>query len=212
MARKRGRPPKTPVTQQKETHEDASERSEPIPMDLQALEDADFENLGPKKTQEILVCLDALHAKLTGKGSDEAAKDENTNKEDPKDSQGERGNIDSNGTVPTQEPFKVPNVWENFDITKLRNAGEKKDAKQQWVVKKRPTQEEVNKVAETLKTKQAIEAGTIPVENVESALEDANAVLQTVTNDQIDKREAEIRDKIEDVQKGLDLNPDDASL
>ncbi|KAK7281462.1 hypothetical protein RIF29_09480 [Crotalaria pallida] len=88
-------------------HEDASERSEPIPMDLQALEDADLENLSPKKTQEILVCLDALRAKLTGKGSDEAAKDGNTTKEDPKDSQGEKGNNDSNGTVPTQEPFKL---------------------------------------------------------------------------------------------------------
>ncbi|KAK7274408.1 hypothetical protein RIF29_15494 [Crotalaria pallida] len=37
----------------------------------------------------------------SGKGSDEAAKDGNTTKEDPKDTQGEKGNIDSNGTVPT---------------------------------------------------------------------------------------------------------------
>ncbi|KAK7256370.1 hypothetical protein RIF29_29812 [Crotalaria pallida] len=95
-------------------------------MDLKAIEDAYIDNLSPKKTQELLQCIEDLRAKLIGKDSADTGKEGTNTTEASNNSQGGKGNPENNGTVPVQEILKVQNVWENFDITRLRNAEEKR--------------------------------------------------------------------------------------
>ncbi|KAK7273310.1 hypothetical protein RIF29_14359 [Crotalaria pallida] len=67
MSRTRGRPPKTRATHHNETNDDDPKRTDVVPFDLQALDDADLDNLSPKKAQQILECIDALRVKIKGK-------------------------------------------------------------------------------------------------------------------------------------------------
>ncbi|KAK7268531.1 hypothetical protein RIF29_21231 [Crotalaria pallida] len=67
MARRRGRPPKTPLVNSAVSV--SKERSASIPMDLAALDDADLDTLSPKQAEELLECLDGLRSRLKQKDS-----------------------------------------------------------------------------------------------------------------------------------------------
>ncbi|KAK7267089.1 hypothetical protein RIF29_19753 [Crotalaria pallida] len=67
MARRRGRPPKTPLVNSAVSV--SKERSASIPMDLAALDDADLDTLSPKQAEELLECLDGLCSRLKHKDS-----------------------------------------------------------------------------------------------------------------------------------------------
>ncbi|KAK7251175.1 hypothetical protein RIF29_34132 [Crotalaria pallida] len=79
-------------------------------MNLKAIEDADIDNLSPKKTQELLQCIEALRAKLIGKYPADTGKEGTNITEASNNSQGGKGNPENNGTMPVQEIIKVPNT------------------------------------------------------------------------------------------------------
>ncbi|KAK7273190.1 hypothetical protein RIF29_14238 [Crotalaria pallida] len=69
MTRRRGRPPKTPLSQVNSAVSASKERFASIPMDLAALDDADLDTLSPKQAEELLECLDGLRSRLKQKDS-----------------------------------------------------------------------------------------------------------------------------------------------
>ncbi|KAK7281935.1 hypothetical protein RIF29_10326 [Crotalaria pallida] len=76
MAKKRGRPPKTPVNTAKEGSRVSPGRGEVHQMDLAALEDADLDNLTPKEADQILECIDAIRSRIKGKDVDVETNDQ----------------------------------------------------------------------------------------------------------------------------------------
>ncbi|KAK7289847.1 hypothetical protein RIF29_03821 [Crotalaria pallida] len=108
MAWKRGRPPKTPATHMKETQNEDTERSDAVPFDLRALDDADLTNLSPKKAKEILECIDALRLKIKGKAVDD-------DKEGDLNTHTNHGVHESSSEEPVTETCLAEEASENFE-------------------------------------------------------------------------------------------------
>ncbi|KAK7256000.1 hypothetical protein RIF29_29430 [Crotalaria pallida] len=121
MARKRGRPPKTPSSSAKKTPDkhavvaDDHARIDLSMSDEEALEDID--NLSPKKAMALLRNLDVLRDRVKSKIPTEEKAYEGLK---PHEEEG----VDMSSQAKKGET-KQPSVWDNFDISKLRNAGEK---------------------------------------------------------------------------------------
>ncbi|KAK7273347.1 hypothetical protein RIF29_14396 [Crotalaria pallida] len=87
MARKRGRPPKSPLSSSKATNSASkgttSRTDDALPIDFEALDDLDLDNLSPKKQSQLLMLLDELKAKIKGKSANEefTAKSQELSKE-----------------------------------------------------------------------------------------------------------------------------------
>ncbi|KAK7256591.1 hypothetical protein RIF29_30045 [Crotalaria pallida] len=123
MARKKGRPPKSPSP-----HPSPIPNTIPKNLDLLNLDDEDMEDkedLIPKKVGSILKKLDELRAKIKGKaiveeegeGMDKDLITLNTTTQNTSTQ-----NLDP--TTIGEQPRRA-SIWDSFDITKLRNAGEK---------------------------------------------------------------------------------------
>ncbi|KAK7274696.1 hypothetical protein RIF29_15793 [Crotalaria pallida] len=180
MAKKRGRPPKTP-SKQKTSHDN-------LTVDLSQLDEediVDIDSLTPKQAATLLKNIDAIRERLKGKtpATDEIGAVQETQKQDAP-------------AVGSSNPIikRPPSVWDSFDISKLRNAGEKLsfiqpqknvNVKKIWVEKKKPSREEIEKIDDTLKLKQALESGTIPEENAASALEIVRELDQALSGTEL---------------------------
>ncbi|KAK7258958.1 hypothetical protein RIF29_24551 [Crotalaria pallida] len=136
MARKRGRPPKTPSSSAKKTsekkshNEDETFRFDLSPSDEETLEDID--NLSPKKAELLLRNLDTLRARIEGKVQEKEKAESSKKVQEGTD---KRSSSQLNGL---QEPIAVtkqPSVWDNFDVSKLRNAAEDEVAVESAVAK-----------------------------------------------------------------------------
>ncbi|KAK7267117.1 hypothetical protein RIF29_19781 [Crotalaria pallida] len=55
MARKRGRPPKSPSSSSKTEQHDRSEPLDPLSLDWETLDDIDFASLNPDQTKKIII-------------------------------------------------------------------------------------------------------------------------------------------------------------
>ncbi|KAK7281673.1 hypothetical protein RIF29_09865 [Crotalaria pallida] len=117
MARKRGRPPKSPSSSSKSEQHDRSEPFDPLTLDWETLDDIDFASLNPEQSKKMLLALEVMKKKL--QQHDVSNSDGGQKEETPV-------------IIPTESPRqpqqpngmeKQPNVWESFDISKLRNAG-----------------------------------------------------------------------------------------
>ncbi|KAK7281832.1 hypothetical protein RIF29_10137 [Crotalaria pallida] len=53
----------------------------------------------------------------------------------------------------------------------------RKNVKQQWVVKKKPSQKEIEQIDDSLKLKESLDNGTIPEGNIPSAIDVVEAVI-----------------------------------
>ncbi|KAK7243537.1 hypothetical protein RIF29_38337 [Crotalaria pallida] len=157
MARKKGRPPKSPSP-----HPSPTPNTIPKNLDLLNLDDEDMEDiedLSPKKAGSILKKLDELRAKIKGKaiveeegeGMDKDLITLNTTTQNTSTQ-----NLDP--TTIGEKPRRA-SIWDSFDITKLRNAGEK-----------------LNFVEPTIK--EGIEEGKIPEANIEIATEAVKEALK----------------------------------
>ncbi|KAK7256544.1 hypothetical protein RIF29_29997 [Crotalaria pallida] len=117
MARKRGRPPKSPSSSSKTEQHDRSEPLDPLSLDWETLDDIDFASLNPDQTKKMLLALEVMKNKLQ---QHDVSNSEGGQKE------GTPVNPSTDSPRQPQQPNvmdKQPNVWESFDITKLRNAG-----------------------------------------------------------------------------------------
>ncbi|KAK7259603.1 hypothetical protein RIF29_25213 [Crotalaria pallida] len=113
MARKRGRPPKTPSSSTKKTpeqqthNEDETFRVDLTLSDEETLEDID--NLSPKKVEVLLRNLDTLRARIEGKVQEKEKAKSSKKVQEEGD---KRSNVQLNGV---QEPIAVtkqPSVWD----------------------------------------------------------------------------------------------------
>ncbi|KAK7255262.1 hypothetical protein RIF29_28669 [Crotalaria pallida] len=105
MAKKRGRPPKTPVTNAKEGNCVSPGRGEVAHMDLAALEDADLDNLTPKEAEQILECIDALRSRIKGKEKGEGTLDQGSH------------SIDDNVKINAENEELIGTVKDTFNVT-----------------------------------------------------------------------------------------------
>ncbi|KAK7256175.1 hypothetical protein RIF29_29612 [Crotalaria pallida] len=139
MAKKRGRPPKPPSS---------SDRKAP---DLDDDELADIESLTPKKADDLLRNLDALREKIKDKAT---ITNDNGDKVAMSDETGlvMDGQKSKEKDQP-QEVLKRPSMC-------------RKHIKQQWVEKKRPTRENIEKINEALKASDEVA--------LDSAVKDSN--------------------------------------
>ncbi|KAK7281125.1 hypothetical protein RIF29_08841 [Crotalaria pallida] len=111
MAKKRGRPPKT-ASNKKTSHDN-------LTVDLSQLDEediADIDSLTPKQAATLLKNIDAIRERLKGKApaTDEIGAVQETQKQDAP-------------ALGSSNPIieKPPSVWDSFDISKLRNVGDK---------------------------------------------------------------------------------------
>ncbi|KAK7289686.1 hypothetical protein RIF29_03527 [Crotalaria pallida] len=105
--KKRGRPPKTPSSSQNPQ----TPRKYPLPIDFNSLDDLNLDTLSPKKQGELLLLLDELKNRIQKKPNFDdpttADKEGDMTDETYKDTQGGTENAVTNGTVPTQDFFKM---------------------------------------------------------------------------------------------------------
>ncbi|KAK7273512.1 hypothetical protein RIF29_14564 [Crotalaria pallida] len=132
MAKKRGRPAKVTPSTSKQHGEHDHSTIESIPLDFETLDDIDFDALSPKQAEKVLTALDELRMKVSAKTlntkvDEEEARskdEEEKNKDSSNDGSATLTRADQNeNMIDTRK--KGPTVWENFDISKLRNAGGK---------------------------------------------------------------------------------------
>ncbi|KAK7268179.1 hypothetical protein RIF29_20870 [Crotalaria pallida] len=142
MARKHGRPPKTPSSSNKKTQEqqphkeDENFRVDLSLSDEETLEEID--NLSPKKAEVLLRNLETLRARIEGKVQEKEKTDSIKKVQEEGD---KRGSVQMNRV---QEPIAVtkqPSVWD------------KKHVKKQWAEKKRPTKDDIEKIDGALRAK-----------------------------------------------------------
>ncbi|KAK7273312.1 hypothetical protein RIF29_14361 [Crotalaria pallida] len=122
MVKKRERPPKSP-----NPNANTSNETQKRGLDLLELDEddmADIDGLSPKQAEKLLKNLDLIHAKLKEKTP--VVLTENLSEKKADDNQALL-NTEEVNTRTTRNPSftKPPSVWDSFDITKLRNAGEK---------------------------------------------------------------------------------------
>ncbi|KAK7273508.1 hypothetical protein RIF29_14560 [Crotalaria pallida] len=159
MPKKRGRPPKnTPQSSNKKHDVPSRDVPYPQPFDLTQIDDDDLteiDNLSPKQAEIWLKNLNVLRERIKGKSIDDPKIIDKLTKDSASASDG------------------------NKDLTKNPDCSNDhaKNVKQQWVEKKKPTQKDVDRIDGSLKIKQAIEVGTVPVENIASAVEAVNSVI-----------------------------------
>ncbi|KAK7273311.1 hypothetical protein RIF29_14360 [Crotalaria pallida] len=236
MAKKRGRPPKTPPSTAKKDQGDNSKIEDVNTMNLANLEDADLDNLSPKKSQAILECIEALRQRLKGKAvADDVQEldpkiiDTNVNNDSEKSNPNEK----AVETVKDQGFVKPDNVWANIDITKLRNAGEKLQFYQPELkdgVAERRATDEANAVILTATTDTTVTGKQVDDVQVQEEgewtpgslmfqicqklklLQRPLKELNRLFYANIDIREADIRDRLEKVQIELDQRSDDCIL
>ncbi|KAK7260422.1 hypothetical protein RIF29_26453 [Crotalaria pallida] len=118
MARNKGHPPKSPSS-----HQSPPPNTIPKNVDLENLDEEDIEDiddLSPKKAASILKKLDALRAKIKGKAVLEAEVEGINNEELIHKTPTRQADLITN-----EEQPRRTSIWDSFDITKLRNAGEK---------------------------------------------------------------------------------------
>ncbi|KAK7251235.1 hypothetical protein RIF29_34257 [Crotalaria pallida] len=65
MTKKRGRPPKSPLVNSK----NSSSNHKDLPIDFDALDDLNIDALSPKKQSQLLTLLDEIRTWITGKAS-----------------------------------------------------------------------------------------------------------------------------------------------
>ncbi|KAK7267148.1 hypothetical protein RIF29_19812 [Crotalaria pallida] len=131
MGKKRGRPPKTPsfVIKTDET-DTTSPYGTPSKIDFSQLDEEDLEdidNLSPKQVELWVQKIDILRAKIQEKASAIGNK-ELMNVDKGSDLKSDMPSNPNNGEMLTEkgkDSTKQPSVWEKFDISKLRIAGEK---------------------------------------------------------------------------------------
>ncbi|KAK7251359.1 hypothetical protein RIF29_34473 [Crotalaria pallida] len=141
MAKKRGRPPKTPITEVKSVSDTlvdvAVSDKNPIGFDTK-LDDEDLEiinNLSAKKLESLMHGLDLTRERVKGKKPvdhrSEGLEDHvRLSERSVENEAGPSMKRDRNEQHHTDQVQKTQNekrssVWDSFDISKLRNAGEK---------------------------------------------------------------------------------------
>ncbi|KAK7289787.1 hypothetical protein RIF29_03731 [Crotalaria pallida] len=137
----------------------ARKRGRP-PNQLDDEDISDLDNLSPKQAELLLKNLDAVRENL--KGIAPATQIASTSDEAQKSI--------------TSEPSASNPIFEK------RPFSCRKHVKKVWVEKKKPSKEDIEKVDDTLKLKRSLEDGTIPEENVASALECVKELEQLVTD------------------------------
>ncbi|KAK7250510.1 hypothetical protein RIF29_32995 [Crotalaria pallida] len=102
--------------------------NENLAIDLSILDDVEIEDLTSNQAEKVLETLDVIRSKLALKGSSDLVKDSagssqvRSAKKDASEALDPKNAAKSNSPIDEPE-FVKPNVWESFDITKLRNAG-----------------------------------------------------------------------------------------
>ncbi|KAK7281427.1 hypothetical protein RIF29_09411 [Crotalaria pallida] len=193
MARKKGRPPKSPSPHPSPTPNTIPKNLDLLNLDEEDMED--IEDLSPKKAGSILKKLDELRAKIKGKEIVEE-EGEGMNKELI------TLNIITQNTS-TQRPDPAflgeqprrASIWDSFDITKLRNAGEK-----------------LNFVEPTIK--EGIEEGKIPEANIGITTEAVKEALKDKCGEEeeevsvVKETQPEMMDKEQEGQNEKDQKED----
>ncbi|KAK7260388.1 hypothetical protein RIF29_26392 [Crotalaria pallida] len=155
MARKRGRPPKTPSSSNKKSQEKQSLKDDGnFCVDLSLSDEETLEeidNLSPKKAEILLRNLETLRVRIEGKVQDK----EKTDAVNVTQVEGDKRGSDQLKEV-RKASEKQPSFWD------------KKHVKKQSVEKKRPTKEDVEKIDDALRAED------------EEALETAVAVSNNV--------------------------------
>ncbi|KAK7288601.1 hypothetical protein RIF29_02067 [Crotalaria pallida] len=124
MARKRGRPPKTPSSSskkspEKQDHCDDNHGGLDLSLsDEETLEAID--NLSPKKVVEMLKNLEVLKERIQKKVPPVGCSKEGVIACD--ETEKNQAKLMKEGIEATSGVLKQPSVWEKFDISKLRNA------------------------------------------------------------------------------------------
>ncbi|KAK7251034.1 hypothetical protein RIF29_33899 [Crotalaria pallida] len=122
MAKKRGRPPKFPNPNVNSNNETQKQGLDLLELDEEDM--ADIDGLSPKQADKLLKNLDLIRAKLKGKTS--RVMPENLSEKMTDDNQCVLNKEEDNIRIASNPNFsKPPFVWDSFDITKLRNAGDK---------------------------------------------------------------------------------------
>ncbi|KAK7287521.1 hypothetical protein RIF29_00802 [Crotalaria pallida] len=208
MAKKRGRPPKTPSSSAKKKTNDESANN-PGPTcdditlsDVETLEELD--SLTPKKAALLLRNIDILRANIKGKsivGKDDAINEKETIVLN------EKSVIRDETVVQLQtETHAKPatgSVWENFDISKLRNAGEKlqRNVKQVWKERKKP--ETVEKNNEEASNSQKAEDSEKPIEK---SVEEGETVVSETQATDVEKVKNKNDQEMNSNQGALEMN------
>ncbi|KAK7260002.1 hypothetical protein RIF29_25676 [Crotalaria pallida] len=190
MAKKRGRPPKSPLPPLFQSKTPTVTKANESAV-LEDFDEEDLEllnNLSPKKLDLMMQKLAAMREKIKGKAvvNDSIVKQDDhvvhealIMNNDMNPNIGATGaTSENNGARKTPKPFvteKRPIIWDSFDISKLRNAGEKlkflqpeskegvsiakienadieaegrRKSKQVWVEKKKPVMTEIVEIVE----------------------------------------------------------------
>ncbi|KAK7260138.1 hypothetical protein RIF29_25934 [Crotalaria pallida] len=136
MAKKRGRPPKNSTpSSSKQTVTPSKDAPEPQPFDLTQIDEddlAEIDGLSPKQAEVWLKNIDVLRERIASKASLTPTNEETMNKDNEKlvsenkDSSSNPSNSDEQVDKQDKHDFqKRTSVWDSFDISKLRNAGDK---------------------------------------------------------------------------------------
>ncbi|KAK7289689.1 hypothetical protein RIF29_03533 [Crotalaria pallida] len=208
MAKKRGRPLKTLLSSAKKKTNDES-ANDPGPTcdditlsDVETLEELD--SLTPKKAALLLRNIDILRAKIKGKsieGKDDAINEKETIVLN------EKSVIRDETVVQLQtETHAKPatgSIWENFDISKLRNAGEKlqRNVKQVWKERKKP--ETVEKNNEEASNSQKADDSEKPIEK---SVEEGEIVVSKTQATDVEKVQNKNDQEVNSNQGALEMN------
>ncbi|KAK7256555.1 hypothetical protein RIF29_30009 [Crotalaria pallida] len=144
MAKKRGRPPKTPSSSKSKDCSPELESPGPQKLDFSQLDEedlAEIDSLSPKQAERLLKNLDVLREKIKGKTIMEEQQREPLCSQENKRDQ-EDGSVKGDKQSTVEEPKRT-------------------EKPKSWVEKRRPSKEDIEEIDDTLKKNRALEEGLI---------------------------------------------------